>query len=90
MKFCTKAIHQHPLLKFEIQKWEDFQTHLVRLSMCKTPSEQCYLQTCENCESTKMIDYVVDLFDEQNIEKINYRTWAVVNKKNLMKNKINL
>ena len=28
-----------------------------------------------------MIDSVVDLFDEQNIEKINYRTWAVVNKR---------
>lgn len=49
---------------------------LIQLSICENPTEACFLQDCDTCDPSKMVDYVATRLDEIRIEEIKFSLWV--------------
>ena len=72
VKFCIKALHS---IFTEYETWTMLQQELMRLAKCDNPSEACELQTCTNCDSRRMIEYVATKLDDLKIAGVSHKMW---------------
>ena len=50
--------------------------HLVARILCGPPREECWLNTCKQCEDTSVLeDELLSIFAELDIDEVSYRQW---------------
>ena len=86
VNFLIERLRQYPSFgEFEIEKGtEQLFQKLMELAKCEIPSEACELQSCNDCDARRMITYVADKLDADNVTEINYKTWVTTPTFNLM------
>lgn len=58
-----------------LTKQELLQT-LVEKMLCPVPDTACYLQQCTNCDEQKMLDYVAQILDANNVNDVSFSMWV--------------
>lgn len=59
--------------------------HLVAQILCSPPREECWLNTCKQCEDTSALETkLVNIFNELDIDEICYKQWQSTDRTELM------
>lgn len=49
---------------------------LIKLMVCENPTKCCQLQECDKCDPYKMMSYVGEILDRNNINQITHKFWV--------------
>lgn len=86
MNVCVCMIHEN--MKFlldalgktecfvNVNEEKDVKSVLIEKSICANSTEACFLRSCSDCSTGKMIDFVAQRLEQQSIKKIKYCFWT--------------
>ena len=87
MNVCVCMIHENMKFMFDaLNKTNCFRdspmtsnldSFLINKILCKDSTDDCYLRSCEECNSKNIIDFVAEHLDKHNIEHIKYCFWII-------------
>lgn len=83
VKFCVEALHEMTPFK-EYETSTALLHELMKRAMCDDPTEACKLQTCEDCDSTRMIDYIATNLDAVDTIEVKHKMWITSPRYNLI------
>jgi len=87
---CVCLIHANPALMIEVldlkqifpslEKTSFVCADFLELMMCKTPTEDCFLNCCSLCPGADCVrNALLEYFDSNDIDHVNYSQWLFAN-----------